>query len=52
LKIEESEMDEEDKLSSINEYLRSLDGISEYVIILEGFPIYWGRILSKARLKN
>ncbi len=41
-----------DPLRNIHEYLNNLDGIEEYVIVNEGFPVYWGKGIGQERAEE
>ncbi len=41
-----------DSVRVVNDYLAKIDGISEYVIISEGFPLYWGKNIDQGRAEE
>ncbi len=41
-----------DILSKFANYLTKIDGIHEYVLITEGFPIYWSKNMSQAQAEE
>ncbi len=42
----------QDPIKNINNYLNSIDGIDEYVIVSEGFPLYWGKNIDQEKAEE
>jgi len=50
--LSENDRNKQDYLEQINEYLSRIDGINEYIIVMEGFPIYWGKDIDQSRAEE
>ncbi len=50
--MEDSARMHDDPIKMINYYLSSIDGVKEYVIVLEGFPIYWSSNLDQEKAEE
>ncbi len=47
-----SNNDNTDPLKAINDYISSIDGVREYVIVLDGYPLYWGKNVDEEKAEE
>ncbi len=41
-----------DPLKVINDYISSIDGVDEYVVVLDGYPLYWGKNIDQEKAEE